>query len=56
MRFTGTIGRPVPRIQPLLLLLTAVAGWVHREQARTITYLIEENGVLRKQLGAGDSA
>jgi putative transposase len=41
----------VPGFQPLRLLLTAVAGWVHREQARTIEYLIEENRVLKEQLG-----
>ena len=40
----------MPRFQPLLLLLTALAGWVHREQAATIAYLIEENRVLKKQL------
>ena len=41
---------PVPRFQPLRLLVTAVAGWVHREQAATIAYLIEENRVLKEQL------
>ena len=33
----------MPRFQPLRLLLIAVAGWVHREQAATIAYLMEEN-------------
>jgi len=41
----------VPSLQPLRLLLTAVAGWVHREQAATIDYLLEENRVLREQMG-----
>jgi len=26
------------------------AGWVNREQARTIEYLLEENRVLKEQL------
>jgi transposase InsO family protein len=41
----------VPRLQPVRLLLTAVAGWILREQASTIDYLLEENHVLREQLG-----
>ncbi|MFO1052736.1 MAG: integrase core domain-containing protein [Planctomycetota bacterium] len=41
----------MPSLQPLRLLLTAVAGWVHREQAATIEYLLEENRVLREQMG-----
>ncbi|MGE0142074.1 MAG: transposase [Planctomycetota bacterium] len=41
----------MPRLQPIRLLLTAIAGWVHREQAATIDYLLEENRVLREQLG-----
>ncbi|MFO1053890.1 MAG: integrase core domain-containing protein [Planctomycetota bacterium] len=41
----------MPSFQPLRLLLTAVAGWVHREQAATIEYLLEENRVLREQMG-----
>ncbi|MGE0142778.1 MAG: integrase core domain-containing protein [Planctomycetota bacterium] len=40
----------MPRIQPIRLLLTAIAGWVHREQAATIDHLLEENRVLREQL------
>ncbi len=35
----------------LQLLLLTFAGWVHREQSRTIEYLIEENRILREQLG-----
>ena len=35
---------------PLRALLLFVAGWVHREQQRTIEYLIEENHVLKEQL------
>jgi hypothetical protein len=41
----------VPRLQPIRLLLTAIAGWIHREQAATIDYFLEENRVLREQLG-----
>ena len=36
----------------LRLLLATFAGFVGREQARAIAYLIEENRVLREQLGA----
>jgi hypothetical protein len=37
-------------LSPLRLLLLTVAGWVHREQAATIAYLVEENRVLKEQL------
>ncbi len=40
----------MPSLQPFRPLLTAFAGWVHREQTATIDYLIEENRVLREQL------
>lgn len=36
---------------PLELLLITVAGWVSRRQQRVIEYLLEENRVLREQLG-----
>jgi len=36
---------------PLRALLLTVSGWVHREQQRTIDYLVEENRVLKEQLG-----
>lgn len=35
----------------LELLLVTVAGWVSRRQQRVIEYLVEENRVLREQLG-----
>jgi hypothetical protein len=35
---------------PLRILLIAFASWVHREQQRTIEYLVEENRVLKEQL------
>ncbi len=41
----------VPGFRALQLLLLTFAGWVHREQSRTIEYLIEENRILREQLG-----
>ena len=43
----------IPRddIFPLRLLLATFAGWVNREQAQIVAYLIEENRVLREQLG-----
>jgi hypothetical protein len=34
-------------VQPLLLVVAAVSGWVHRQQADTIAYLVEENRVTR---------
>ena len=30
---------------PLRVLLMALSGWVHREQQRTIEYLVEENSL-----------
>jgi transposase InsO family protein len=36
---------------PLQLLLATFAGWVNREQAQVVAYLVEENRVLREQLG-----
>ena len=36
----------------LQLLLATFAGWVGRHQARVIAYLIEENRVLKEQLGS----
>ena len=37
----------------LQLLLATFAGWVGRQQTAVITYLIEENRVLREQLESG---
>ena len=34
----------------LQLLLATFAGWIGRQQAAVITYLIEENRVLKEQL------
>ena len=34
----------------LQLLLATLAGWVGRQQSHMITYLIEENRVLKEQL------
>jgi hypothetical protein len=36
---------------PLRLLLLVFAGWVNRQQTKAIEFLIEENRVLREQLG-----
>ena len=35
----------------LQFLLMVVAGWMHRQQAAVIEYLIAENRLLREQLG-----
>ncbi len=37
-------------IFPLQLLLATFAGWVNRQQAQVIDYLVEENRVLKEQL------
>ena len=37
-------------IQPLTLLVVAVAGWIQREQQAAIVYLLEENRVLKARL------
>ena len=37
-------------IQPWQLLLTALAGWLNREQQQIIEYLQEENKVLKEHL------
>ncbi|MEM7203908.1 MAG: hypothetical protein AAF628_26835 [Planctomycetota bacterium] len=36
---------------PFRFLITAFGGWVNRHQAKAIEYLIEENRVLKEQLG-----
>jgi len=37
--------------QPFHLLIIALAGWLNRQQQVVIDYLIEENRVLKEQLG-----
>ena len=41
----------MPHLLPLQLLLATFAGWVNREQAQVVAYLVEENRVLKEQLG-----
>jgi len=36
---------------PLRVLILAVSGWVNRHQQEVIEYLVEENRVLREQIG-----
>ncbi len=38
-------------LQPWQILVTAMAGWITRQQDAVIEYLREENRVLRQQLG-----
>ena len=38
-------------MQPWQLVLIGVAGWMNRKQQQLIDYLLEENHVLREQLG-----
>ena len=37
-------------LQPLTLLVVAIAGWVQRDQQAAIVYLLEENIVLKARL------
>ena len=37
----------MPHFFPLQLLLATFAGWVNREQAQVVAYLVEENRVLK---------
>ena len=37
-------------IQPLTLLMVAVAGWLQRDQQAAIVYLLEENRILKARL------
>jgi len=39
-----------PDFFPLRLLLATFAGWVNRDQAQVIAYLVEENRVLKEQM------
>jgi hypothetical protein len=41
----------MPNALPLQLLLATFAGWVNRHQAQAIDNLVEENRVLKEQLG-----
>ena len=40
----------MPDLIRLQLLLATFAGWVNREQAQVVAYLVEENRVLQEQL------
>ena len=42
----------MPDLIHLQLLLVTFAGWVNRHQAQAIDYLVEENRVLKEQLGS----
>ena len=37
-------------VQPLTLLVVAIAGWLQRDQQAAIVYLLEENKVLKARL------
>ena len=38
-------------LQPWQFFLIGLAGWINRQQQRTIEYLITENQVLREKVG-----
>ena len=42
-------------IQPLTLLVVAIAGWVQRDQQAAIVYLLEENRTLPAVLSVTSS-
>src|SRR5436190_22552982 len=41
----------ISSMQPWQLILIGVAGWMNRRQQQVIDYVLEENRVLREQLG-----
>jgi len=38
-------------LDPFSFLVVCVAGWLNQKQQRVIDYLVEENRVLREQIG-----
>src|SRR5262245_17867223 len=40
-----------PRLDPFSFLVVSLAGWLNQRQQQAIDYLIEENRVLREQIG-----
>ena len=38
-------------LDPFSILITTLAGWMNRHQGHVIEYLMEENRVLREQIG-----
>ena len=47
--FDGTFGRTC--LDPFSFLIVSVSGWLNRRQQQVIEYLVEENRVLRAQIG-----
>ena len=39
------------RLDPLSVLVVSLAGWLNQHQQHVIAYLMEENRVLREQIG-----
>ncbi|MEO1618529.1 MAG: hypothetical protein AAFV88_21935 [Planctomycetota bacterium] len=40
-------------LQPWLLVLWCLAGWMNEQQQQAIEYLTTENAILREKLGGG---
>ena len=38
-------------LDPFSFVLTSIAGWMNQRQQQVIEYLVEENRVLREQIG-----
>ena len=39
------------RLDPFSFLVFSIAGWINQRQQQVIEYLVEENRVLREQIG-----
>ena len=39
------------RLDPFSFLVVSIAGWINERQQQVIDYLVEENCVLREQIG-----
>ena len=39
-------------LDPFSFVVTTIAGWINRHQQQVIEYLMEENRVLREQIGS----
>ena len=52
VRTSRMVGFRMPSaLNPILFVVTCLAGWLSEHQQRSIDYLTEENRVLREQIG-----
>jgi len=45
-----------PGFDPFSFLVVSVAGWMNQHQQHVVEYLMEENRVLREQIGKNRNA